>query len=493
MKSSRLFVFLGSFAAAFVVLAIAYVLFVNSFCRGRMENDPWLPYVYWHKLRVAQETPSPKIVIMGGSASLFSIHSDVISQMTGMPVVNMAMHAGIPFYLYDSIAKQCVGPGDIVILPLEIQHYVTEEDGLFKDMALSTLFGMAPELQASLTFPLQVRLYLCYGYSWMRRLAKSSLSKQQFLRHESEIEFLKGAIERLKGDEWKNDSGTYSIRHCNNYGDMWIPFGLTKELVDEHYSAQVKPCFLQAYGRLKSVIEERGARMSLSFVNLNKHKINAPLVNTLSQQLRRHGISIIGSIEQFCFPDEYYYDTTYHMNQAGGEIYSIRLGSEICKFLGKIPKVTLRERPEAVPAAQYGEGLLKAQGWVPVRGLWKKERSFRWTTDTEVELQVLSAGEKKDKDLLRISVEPLIIPARGLNVQVVRIKSEKGVLLREFRLTSPKRQDLIVPVPIALIDKFKLTIKLELPDAISPKELGMNGDARKLGVKIYDVNWENGK
>lgn len=44
-----------------------------------------------------------------------------------------------------------------------------------------------------------------------------------------------------------------------------------------------------------------------------------------------------------------------------------------------------------------------------------------------------------------------------------------------------------ITIPIEYIEEGKLTLKFELPDAISPKEIGMSEDARTLGLAMRSL------
>ena len=66
---------------------------------------------------------SPKLVLVGGSATAFGIDSSRLEKSLGMPVVNMSLHAavGLKFMLYDVVER--IANGDIVIVMPEYEQF----------------------------------------------------------------------------------------------------------------------------------------------------------------------------------------------------------------------------------------------------------------------------------------------------------------------------------------------------------------------------------
>ena len=50
---------------------------------------------YSQKDKLLKETPSPRIVFVGGSSLAFALDSKRISDSIGLPVINTALHAGM--------------------------------------------------------------------------------------------------------------------------------------------------------------------------------------------------------------------------------------------------------------------------------------------------------------------------------------------------------------------------------------------------------------
>jgi hypothetical protein len=72
----------------------------------------------------------PKVVVVGGSSSLFSVRCQVIERVLNRPCVNMAVTAGIGIDLMLTKAMRVINSGDVVILPLEYDFYATRSEDL---------------------------------------------------------------------------------------------------------------------------------------------------------------------------------------------------------------------------------------------------------------------------------------------------------------------------------------------------------------------------
>jgi hypothetical protein len=81
----------------------------------------WTASLYTDKERIAAAITGPRILAVGGSATLFSFDSETASRRLGMPVVNFGTHAGMGLtYILDR-ASRILRPGDIVLLAPEYE------------------------------------------------------------------------------------------------------------------------------------------------------------------------------------------------------------------------------------------------------------------------------------------------------------------------------------------------------------------------------------
>lgn len=160
-----------SFVVALAAFSAFFVLLVYHAGRGFMLTDAWMAQNYWLKDVFAERMKSPKIVLLGGSAMAFSIDSSVIEEMCGMPVINLGLHAGLPFrFCLESVSRH-VKKGDVVVVALEFnEHFGAGEEKIYSDLSICAMLGMAPEFQRTLTPRQLLQLYFGYGCKWLDHL-----------------------------------------------------------------------------------------------------------------------------------------------------------------------------------------------------------------------------------------------------------------------------------------------------------------------------------
>lgn len=90
-------------------------------------TKPSLPFemVYVTINEVADSFDENKLVIVSGSNSSFGIQCELIHQQEGIPCVNGGVHAALDINYIFYRARSWIQPGDIVLLPLEYHHYVS--------------------------------------------------------------------------------------------------------------------------------------------------------------------------------------------------------------------------------------------------------------------------------------------------------------------------------------------------------------------------------
>jgi len=92
--------------------------------------DAPIPAEYWvgemitiKKYLVKQHTGEPKLIIAGGSSTLFGIDAEYASQQLKIPVINFGLHAGLPLGKILKEVSDVAEPDDLIVLPLEPAYY----------------------------------------------------------------------------------------------------------------------------------------------------------------------------------------------------------------------------------------------------------------------------------------------------------------------------------------------------------------------------------
>ena len=330
MKNNhRITGFLSAFLLTFIMFAVLFVLAVSFIGTGAGPN-PWLQQVIRIKAHIASETPSPRILLCSGSSGLFGIDSERISMLTGLPVVNLATHAGITFRIYaDEIIKHARS-GDIIVLPLEIGHHYTEtSDKIFSDLGVSMYFGGSFGYMRHLSMPEIYSLYLHYGPDWLGGIFSGKY--RPYWKTDA------GLIKSWhKARAKKKYRSGYHIASLNEYGDMLVdfpvqfePYQIDRWSIPDHIGKE----FLDIFGHIQQVAAERGCKVILTYSPLYWYPAYDDFCGP-REILGKYGIVLSGRPEAFHFPHYCYLDTVYHLNRKGALFFSTELGQVICHEAG---------------------------------------------------------------------------------------------------------------------------------------------------------------
>lgn len=107
---------------------------------------------------------------------------------------------------------------------------------------------------------------------------------------------------------------------------------------------------------------------------------------------------------------------------------------------------------------------------------------------------VWSNGEKTQLELyldwpvgsqLKVHARAFVI--KEVPTQIVEIYIN-GVFLKKISLSQFSSNEFYIPLPKSSANSQRLTIEFMLPNAVSPKSLGINDDIRKLGIGLLDIS-----
>lgn len=265
--------------------------------------------------------PARKIILLSGSNALFGIDSALLEQLTGLPVLNLAVHVSLDIdYLYFKM-QQYIGAGDIVVMPLEYNHYSREGySGWFVHnmMVWQADFFHSLPLPDKLRFIVNVDpLRLLQGISgrWRNGLYQSPQGILDNLRRLIDNE----------GVKWRG----YSYTSMNLDGDISVdePENVP---VKQGYIPQpstVSAHFLNTYQKISQLAARSQASLILThpvtFRN-DQYDLNQPghreRADNLTRLLQNNGIHLQCDPALFHLDSQYAFDTFYHTNRQGAHI-----------------------------------------------------------------------------------------------------------------------------------------------------------------------------
>jgi len=306
MKASWKF-FAGLVAGFMLALGLA----ATAFCLNlgiSTGSSRWAFELNQIKGRLAERTASPKLLLVGGSATLFGVSAREIQQQTGSRTVNLSTHAALGTAYILQLAQRAAKPGDTVLLVLEYELYN---------------YGKVDQTWAD---RLLVDYLLARDPAFFYRL---SLREQWTLfMLTSNGRLLEGLKNRLRDERPFDDEGMgiYSTRHLNKWGD------LTRH-TRAHRLAQRDP-ILRTQSALGRGLSEHAlgfapiaafcrwaqtnhVRVLATFPNLcDRPDYHGPVaqrsVKIIEDFFSGLGVPVIGDYTDALLPEEEFLDTIYH-------------------------------------------------------------------------------------------------------------------------------------------------------------------------------------
>jgi hypothetical protein len=305
-NQTRRFILKCSLLAAAVVIS---GILVSQYDTRAADNN-YLAAVL-EKDRLIRTTPSPKIILVGGSNLAFGIDSRTMQDSLGLRVVNMGLYAKLGLRYMLAQVKPYIRRGDVVVIVPEYdQFYGKFSDG---DNTLNTALLYAPADR----IPDFIRSYSVVDVILRPRVENARRS------------FLEASADLLgvKNKYFPPDTNPVYNRHSfNQFGDVVSHLGKKSKNPDSIYVGPLPPAKefnRKTVGELNDIgdaARERGAHAYFLFPSYidRSYAINAEAIDTLRQRLSRDmRVPMLGTAKDFVFPSSWFFDTRFHLNEVG--------------------------------------------------------------------------------------------------------------------------------------------------------------------------------
>lgn len=264
------------------------------------ESSRWTHEVIRQKLAVAEDLPSPRLLVVAGSSALFNIPAVLLEEELGVPAVNLGAQQGLQLrYILDQ-AREVARPGDRILLALEYDLYL--DDGIPRFVQLDYIFSRDPD-------------YLRRTSPWVAlRLAMSP----------DAVRLWTGIQARFRPPV--RVEGSYNSRTLNHRGDETNNVQERRSPADSTRVANAEPLPLYrsgesyAWGVLDDFLSwAEGAGVSVAatwpatLYFPEYEQPEAVLAGEIREFYRERGIEVVGSPQDFWYRSGDMYDTHYHL------------------------------------------------------------------------------------------------------------------------------------------------------------------------------------
>lgn len=232
---------------------------------------------------------SPKIILVGGSNLHYGINSKLLEDSLGMPVVNMALQGSIGLrYMFEEI-KNNISPKDYIILAPEDSHFNNVDiDG---ESSLIRLISAYPTGIKYLNFNQCLSIIPNMGISISGNL----------------MEIRDYFLFKMRG--WKQ----YRQR-SNSYGDYtWHKdkASVYKPERRDYYTGNVSNEAILLIKDFQKSVTERKATFLLTCSPISKTESDSMFLNKIAISTKE--FNLISNFNQYIFPDDFFFDTGYHL------------------------------------------------------------------------------------------------------------------------------------------------------------------------------------
>lgn len=241
------------------------------------------------------ETPSPRILFVGGSNLSFGLNSQMIKDSLQINPINTAIHAsiGIKFMLDNTL--DYVQKSDIVVLAPEYSHFYRSLNSGSEEL-LRTVFDVNKQNIKHLNI-FQIANIIPY-------LPKYSLTKFK----PTEYFYVK-------------ESDVYSVNSFNQFGDTYTHWDMEQQefspagTIKSEFNHKV----IKFFEEISFAIKEKGGILLVTFPSFQETSFNnsKEQIQKVERELLNSDLEVIGSAVRYKIPDTMMFNTSYHLNKVG--------------------------------------------------------------------------------------------------------------------------------------------------------------------------------
>jgi hypothetical protein len=300
------------FVSTFQVILITMVIIGLIFSAIGPDPDHYFAGSRLH-VELLKKTPSPRIILVGGSNVSFGIDAALMQKSLGIPVINDGLHAGLGVAPLREL-QDYVRSGDTVIISLEYNMF-TDPDVMRGDHAfLSDWIEYSPQRIKYLSNP------------WKETPGIYAIMLQRKVNRQVNTYLFGGSLDEvrnvfvgtkydLNGDFIGHLDQT-STKQQNIPATPYPVAGLQKDIF----------VFLEQFAKFA---HEKGVRVFFAAPASRQSNCKATgtaqIENFFTAFAERSSIPMLTPLEDVCLPNKYFFDTEYHLNAQGREIRTQRL------------------------------------------------------------------------------------------------------------------------------------------------------------------------
>ena len=281
-----------------VVVSLGAIATVN---KQYLDKDNYL-YEFPVKQQLIRNTPSPKIVFLGGSNVAFGLDCKAISDSLHLPVINAGLHAGLGLWFIMDNNIRLLRKGDILVIMPEYDHFTSNANGESQTCGMIPYFASTAEMK-HLNWEQSQNVIKGFG-----RVTMISF-----------VDGCKNLIRRKNADKY-----LYKKSGFNAVGDEVSHLSLPSD-VDMHYftpsgmEASLDNTYLDEFAAEVRRLENKGIKVLLLPPAIYEagYNLKTAAIAKVASALSDRGIPFRADTKNFAYPVDMMYNTEYHINKLG--------------------------------------------------------------------------------------------------------------------------------------------------------------------------------
>jgi len=296
------------------------------------------------KIARLERCPNNRLLVVGGSNAAFGIHSQSIQESTGLKTINLGLHVALGLKFSLECVRQHCRAGDVVVLTPEYELLISDlQQG--EEKTINQMLAQWPE---AVRYTDQTR-----DTGWKRFLDHDALWQTH--------EWVSRAYTRIT--HRRKEGRIYERSSFNEYGDVVAHYGRpTPAAIDTSPLEEIDPQRLEQaieiLNQFSAECRDRGVVVYLTFPPMPEEKYAASIdvIRQITQALETElEIPVLHPSDEFVFPVDEFFDSSYHLTQAAGEQRSRAIGEAVQQLQFQMARVAARRDAGAVllPSAAH--------------------------------------------------------------------------------------------------------------------------------------------
>ena len=317
--------FLAGLVAGFLIVLVVMLTVFCANLGAPTGSSRWAAELNHRKQLIADRTPAPRLLLVGGSATLFGLSAKEIEAQTGYHTINLSTHAALGTACILHLAQQAARPGDTVLLVLEYElyNYGKVKQSWAHKILVDYLVSRDPGFFQSLSLAEKWTVFMLTPTSRL----------------------IDGLKSRFRAEPPYNDEGlgVYSLKNLNAWGDLshhTRAFRLAqRDVIRQSKSALGRGLSGQpdGFATIESFCQWAATnhiRVLATFPNLcDRSDYHGAVAEQSARSIRRLytglNVPVVGDYTNSLLPEDQFLDTMYHLTEDSALARTDRLIPEL--------------------------------------------------------------------------------------------------------------------------------------------------------------------